>query len=240
MAIENKLITIVTVVYNEVESISNTIESIIKHLSSEIEYIVIDGGSSDGTLSVINRYKESIDLVISEPDNGIYDAMNKGIINAKGHYLININCGDILLCNPIDFLNKNSILNKIYDLILFNVLQSNGVKFVSKASNSLKFHNSIHHQGAMYKVDKNELYDLRFKVFSDFDFNQRIFKKKPNVLKKDITLVKHDLNGISHSKFFFYENNIIINDNFGFFYTVISFFYFKKQGFIRRVMKNAR
>jgi glycosyltransferase involved in cell wall biosynthesis len=226
------LITIVTVVFNSVNDISKTIESIIRYKNPEIEYIVIDGGSNDGTLEIIYNYKKNIDIIISESDRGIYDAMNKSILKANGFYLININCGDILLSNPFDYLKKEDILSKNYDLILFNVLQSNGVIYNNQATKNLKFHNTIHHQGVLYKANKNELYDISFKVFADFDLNQRIFKKKPKILKIDKSIVEHNLDGISHSKSFFYENYLIVKKNYGFFFTIITYLYFKKQGLI--------
>ena len=234
MKSEIKLISIVTVVYNDKRTISKTIESIIKYRSPEIEYIIIDGGSTDVTLEIINEYKENIDILISESDNGIYDAMNKALLIANGNYIININCGDILLSNPLELSIRNVIINNNYNLILFNVLQSNGVKFNSKISKSIKFHNTLHHQGVLYKVDKNELYDLKYKVFSDFDYNQRIFKKKPIIFHSNFTLVKHDIEGISHNRKHFYENYLIIRSNYGVFYSILSFIYFKKQGIIKR------
>ena len=234
MKSEIKLISIVTVVYNDILNISKTIESVIKYRTPEIEYIIIDGRSSDGTLEMINKYKENIDVVVSEPDKGIYDAMNKALLIANGNYIININCGDILLSNPLDLSVREAIINNNYDLILFNVLQSNGIKFNNKISKSIKFHNTIHHQGVLYKVDKKELYDLKYKVFSDFDYNQRIYKRKPKIFKSNSIIVNHDIHGISHNRKYFNENYLIIKKNFGIIYIIISYLYFKKQGLISR------
>ena len=183
---------------------------------------------------MINRYKKNINVIISEPDSGIYHAMNKAILVTKSRYILNINCGDILISNQLDYLKRKDISDQIYDLILFNVLQSNGIEFINKVSRSIRYHNTIHHQGVLYKVNKSELYDLRFKVFSDFDFNQRMYKKNPKVLKINLPIVIHDIEGISHSRKYFYENNIIIKKNYGFFYIIISYLYFKKKGLISR------
>jgi len=87
-------ISIITVVYNN-ELIGSAIQSVIDQDYKDIEYIVIDGGSTDGTLSIINIYREHIDILVSEPDGGIYDALNKGIKLAKGHVIGIMNADDL-------------------------------------------------------------------------------------------------------------------------------------------------
>src|SRR6187402_2271204 len=88
------LISIVTVVYNAKETIERTIKSVISQSYKNIEYIVIDGGSTDGTLDIINKYKSDISKLVSEKDKGIADAMNKGIGYAKGELIGLINADD--------------------------------------------------------------------------------------------------------------------------------------------------
>ncbi|WP_062307753.1 glycosyltransferase family 2 protein [Polynucleobacter sinensis] len=88
------LVTIITVVYNAVELIEETIKSVINQSYKNIEYLIIDGGSNDGTLQIITRYKYKIKTLISENDAGIYDAMNKGIKLARGDYVGIIGAGD--------------------------------------------------------------------------------------------------------------------------------------------------
>ena len=89
-------ISVITAVYNNVELIEQTIQSVINQNNENIEYIVIDGGSTDGTVDIIKKYDSRIDYWISEPDEGIYDAMNKGIALSKGNWLIFINSDDLL------------------------------------------------------------------------------------------------------------------------------------------------
>jgi glycosyltransferase involved in cell wall biosynthesis len=91
---ERPLITIVTVVLNDAEGLKKTIRSVLEQTYGHIEFIIIDGASSDSTLDVIKRNEDKIDLWISEPDNGIFDAMNKGIDRASGQWINFMNAGD--------------------------------------------------------------------------------------------------------------------------------------------------
>ena len=95
----NPKISVVTVVYNDVDHIESTIKSVISQTYPHIEYIVIDGGSTDGTVDIIKKYKNSIAYFISEKDNGIYDAMNQGIEYANGKFVCFLNCGDFFADN---------------------------------------------------------------------------------------------------------------------------------------------
>src|SRR5690606_11151151 len=89
-------ISIITIVYNNVRDIEYTIRSVMKQTYANIEYIIVDGFSTDGTLDVIEKYREEIAILISEKDNGIYDAMNKGLNVATGDYVLFLNSGDEL------------------------------------------------------------------------------------------------------------------------------------------------
>ena len=92
------LISIITVVYNNEKDIRNAIESVLDQNYEYIEYIVIDGGSDDGTIDVINEYRDHISVFISETDNGIYDALNKGISHSSGDFIAILHSDD-LFCN---------------------------------------------------------------------------------------------------------------------------------------------
>ena len=98
-------VSIITVCYNSSATISDTIESVISQSYPDIEYVVVDGGSTDGTLEIIEQYRDDITHFISEPDEGIYDAMNKGI---------SICSGDIIgILNSDDFYDSPNVINKI-------------------------------------------------------------------------------------------------------------------------------
>jgi glycosyltransferase involved in cell wall biosynthesis len=101
------LVSIVTVVYNGAINIEDTILSILNQDYQNIEYIIIDGGSKDNTIEVVNKYIEKVDVLISEPDNGIYDAMNKAISLCKGEWINFMNVGDLFY--------DNNTLSKIFN-----------------------------------------------------------------------------------------------------------------------------
>lgn len=92
--IAEPVVSVITVVYNGAETLERTILSVAAQTYGPVEYIVVDGGSSDGTLDIISKYQEHITRWISEPDQGLYDAMNKGIRLARGEHLWFINSGD--------------------------------------------------------------------------------------------------------------------------------------------------
>ena len=110
----NKLkFTIITVSYNAESCIEGTIKSVLIQSYKNIEYIIIDGGSTDNTLKIINKYKKEIDIIVSEPDQGIYDAMNKGLNLAKGHFVNFLNAGDTFYNNEVLSLVSKYSSNRI-------------------------------------------------------------------------------------------------------------------------------
>ena len=108
--------SIITVTYNAEATIEVTLHSVQQQTYRQIEHIIVDGGSKDHTLSIIEKYKDSYLHVISEPDKGLYDAMNKGIHLAKGDYLCFLNAGDTF--HEVDTLEK--IVNGNRELSIVN------------------------------------------------------------------------------------------------------------------------
>jgi len=92
----NPLVTIITVVFNDENTVEATIQSVIAQSSKDIEYLIIDGGSTDGTLDVVRRYEHAVNHWLSERDEGIYDAFNKGVRNAHGEWILFLGAGDLL------------------------------------------------------------------------------------------------------------------------------------------------
>ena len=90
-------LSIITINYNNLAGLQKTFESVFNQTFQDFEYIVIDGGSTDGSKELIEQYHDKIDYWVSEPDSGIYNAMNKGIVRANGEYLQFLNSGDSLL-----------------------------------------------------------------------------------------------------------------------------------------------
>ena len=99
-------ITIVTVTLNNFETIEQTIKSVLDQNYHNLEYIVIDGGSTDGTLNILEKYKSKFKYFKSSPDNGVYDAMNKGISKASGDLIGFVNGGDFIYENVLENVNQ--------------------------------------------------------------------------------------------------------------------------------------
>lgn len=169
-------LSIITINYNNLEGLQKTVESVVNQTWQEFEYIVIDGGSTDGSASYIESQKDNIDYWVSEPDKGIYNAMNKGIAKASGEYLLFLNSGDHL--NDATVLKKNNIFLKGQDLIYFNIKEIRDNSFrIKKCPEVITFaymvKDSIPHQSAFIRkslFEKIGLYDEKLEIVSDWKF----------------------------------------------------------------------
>jgi glycosyltransferase involved in cell wall biosynthesis len=184
-------ISIITVSYNSIKTISDTINSVFGQTYNNIEYIIIDGGSTDGTFEYVNSYKNRIHKIISEPDNGIYDAMNKGISIATGDIIGILNSDDLFSSNSIisDVVSE-FILDKDLDIVygdLVYVSKNNTNKIIrtwisrSYFNNFFEYGNVPPHPSLFVK---NHIYseigkfNLHFKLAADYEFMLRLFKLK--------------------------------------------------------------
>lgn len=170
----NPLITIITVVYNGVETLDETIASIRTVRYNPLEYIIVDGGSTDGTLDIIQRNEDMITRWVSERDQGIYDAMNKGWRLASDEsYVLFVGSGDRIVALPEDMTKYRSS-----DVIYGTVYMGQNVAFKPRADFHLKLYNTLHHQALLIKKSLHPVdpFNLNYKVYADFDFNQRLFK----------------------------------------------------------------
>jgi len=176
------LITVITIVYNGEKHLQQTIQSVINQTYSNIEYIIVDGGSTDNTLSIIDRYRDNIDTVISEKDEGIADAMNKGVLASKGDYLLFIHADDYLYSTE-SITNIESYLSSNYDFLLCPILFGEKKKRLSPVGFSLltNFKFSNPHQGMLCRrklFDENGLFDKNLKINMDYDFCLRVYRRQ--------------------------------------------------------------
>jgi glycosyltransferase involved in cell wall biosynthesis len=114
-------ITVITVCYNSVATIVDTLRSVATQTWPHVEHIVIDGLSNDGTMSVINQYRSGVANVVSEPDNGIYDAMNKGLKLSTGDIICFLNADDVYVSDVVLEVVANTIQSKLLDALIGDV-----------------------------------------------------------------------------------------------------------------------
>ena len=193
-------VTVVTAVLNDAGHIEQTILSVISQTDIEIEYIIVDGGSKDGTLELIGKYKDKISLLISEPDRGVYDAMNKGIKYSTGGFVYFLNSGDVLLNPSILSKIKLEELKERNAIIYGNVVVAYGnIEALEKPrpffNSKMKFKGiGICHQSMFFpgELIRNEKYDLSYNIAADYDLAYRLWRKGTVFLYKDITIAKYD------------------------------------------------
>jgi len=180
-------VSIITVVYNRLNYIEQAILSVINQTYNNLEYIIIDGGSTDGTIDIIKKYEDKIDYWISEPDKGMYFALNKGITLAKGQ-LIGICHSDDYFCSE-DTIEK---IVEIYKNIEADVYYGDAIQIIetisgtrlrkirSRADLILKTHNSIIHPATFISkevLNKYGLYNTKYKSAADYELMVRLMKK---------------------------------------------------------------
>lgn len=195
----NPKITVVTVCYNAVDVIEKTILSIINQTYSNIEYIVIDGNSSDGTVDIIKKYSDRISKWISEPDTGIYDAMNKGIDLAIGEWINFMNAGDHFVSNTVI---EEMMAEEDSDCeVLFGntILVRGDYQVVRKGQYLENDFPNLSHQSVFVKTEmlKDRHFDLKFKICADFAFLYGLYKEGRKFCHKDIDVAQFDMAGLS-------------------------------------------
>jgi glycosyltransferase involved in cell wall biosynthesis len=179
---EKPLVTIITVVFNGVKTIERTINSIANQTYDNIEFIIIDGGSTDGTLDILHRYEHNIDYWVSEMDQGIYDAFNKAITCSSGDWICFIGADDFLwtdavianLAHTLSYTEQNVKL--VYNRIAIVNSQQELIYVTGEpwaiAKPKLRYKMSIPHQGLFYRrswFDQYGLFDTTFRIAGDYE-----------------------------------------------------------------------
>ena len=245
------LVSVITVVYNSVQYIEKTILSVINQSYPNIEYLIIDGKSTDGTLDVIAKYKKYIDVVVSEPDKGLYDAMNKGLALAKGDYVWFINSGDeIYDLNSADFVFRNK---ETYADIYYGetqIIDVNGKTIGMRRHQSpenlswksFRWGMKVCHQSLIVKRTIAGNYDLSYRFSADFDWAISALKKAKSIENTGLILSKFMDGGMSKQnlKASLAERFQIMKKNYGLIPTVLihivlavklAFYYLKHKRF---------
>ncbi len=222
-------LSIITINYNNKEGLRKTIESVISQTYQDFEYIVIDGNSTDGSVDIIKQYDQTTlssgegmgerFCWISEPDNGIYDAMNKGIRLAQGDYCLLLNSGD--------YLCKNDVIAQIIaqkpdaDIIIGNELRGEGKTKVKLPVTFFDLYcSSLPHQSTLIKKElfgKIGLYDEDLRIVSDWEFWIRaIILNNCSVQKIEIDITRYDITGMSNMQIALRntEREIVLNKYF--------------------------
>ena len=202
-------ISVITICYNAERWIESTILSVINQTYSNIEYIIVDGGSTDGTMAIVHKFSSPKFTILSEPDKGIYDAMNKGLAMATGDYVWFINAGDEIyesttLENLIPYFQENADI--IYgDTMLMN--ESHNIvglrrkrppeKFTWK---SFRMGMTVCHQSILVSRKIAPNYDLQYKICADIDWIIRIMKQAEIICNSHRILSRFLVGGISQQR----------------------------------------
>ncbi len=199
------LYSIITINFNNCDGLRRTIESVVNQTNADYEYIVIDGGSTDGSVDVIQKYSDRISYWVSEKDDGIYNAMNKGVRHAHGDYCLFLNSGDSFYDKHV--LNENLLSDSKCDIVVGRLVSdSDGRELFSPPSYDISMYyfytSTLPHQASFIKTKllKQYPYDESLKIVSDWKFFvDMIIIHQCSVRFVDIKIAKFDMNGVSTS-----------------------------------------
>lgn len=199
------VLSVITIVYNNVKDIERTLLSVLNQSYTQIEYIVIDGGSTDGTISLIRKYESRISQIVSEPDKGIYDAMNKGLARATGEYVLFMNSGDEIYDS--DTVKKVFAAapgadiyygeTEMYDEEGHNLGRRRHRVPEQFSWKSFKYGMSISHQAIYIRRELTEPFDLNYQLSSDIDWIIKAAKKAVRIVNVRMYVAKYLVGGMS-------------------------------------------
>jgi glycosyltransferase involved in cell wall biosynthesis len=199
-------ISIITVVLNSEQLIERTLCSVLNQTYNNFEHIVIDGASSDNTINLIKKYSRKNFFFISEPDYGIYDAMNKAIEYVTGDWIIFLNAGDVFISNETLTEVSPYLVENIGSAVLYGdvlVDYNYFTKYVkSRPIGNIENHMVTNHQACFIRssVHKVIKYDLKYKIASDYDFVLKLFKKGYEITQLNNIVSKVQAGGISDTR----------------------------------------
>ena len=203
--IDKPLITVVTVVYDGEKYLEKTILSVINQTYNNVEYIIIDGGSTDGTVDLIKKYEDKIDYWISETDKGIYDAMNKGIDSALGKWINFMNADDRFYDRKVleVIFHKNNFNDAVmiygkHQVIYTNTNRKTRIAKPGKVSNLWKG-SQFSHQSVfvLLSLHKGNKYNVLNKIGADFEFFYKMYRRGKNFYFVDVVISSITSGGIS-------------------------------------------
>ena len=193
------LFSVITVTYNAAAAVEPTLRSVTNQTFSDYEYIIIDGGSTDGTADIIRQYEDKITFWSSEPDGGIYDAMNKGIRAAHGEWLIFMNAGDTFY-NETTLQNVADILRDTDEMVYGNAYTTDGKLYCDMQISHYKLMKGemICHQSifARRKTFDNNMFDTNYRIIADKIWLCRVLRKY-RVRKINLPICRYDMTGVS-------------------------------------------
>lgn len=199
-------VSIITVVYNASNTIEQTIKSVINQAYSNIEYIIIDGGSTDGTMNIIRKYLDKIDILVSEKDNGLYDAMNKGIKLASGEIIGILNSDDTYTENAVSLV-VDSFKNRRIDVLYGNAMFVDGTFEIGLYDCSdieqLWYRMAIPHPATFVRkavYDKYGSFDTQYPISADYDLMLRLYSEGVRFGHIDEILTYFRVGGLSEVK----------------------------------------
>jgi glycosyltransferase involved in cell wall biosynthesis len=234
------LITVVTVVRNGEKTLEETILSVINQTYINVEYIIVDGASTDETIDIIRKYEDRIDYWMSEFDNGVYYAMNKGIDLATGEWINFMNSGDRFCTNEI--LEDIFRVSRNSDVIFGDCIADDKIAkayIVAGTLEELKKCKPFCHQSMFVKtsIQKKYKFNCKYKICADYDFVKSIFEDKVLFEYVPISISLFACGGISTSGALAYKENALINGLYKKKYWYINYIFFILCVHIKQLVK---
>jgi glycosyltransferase involved in cell wall biosynthesis len=210
MSVSNPRVSVVTIVFNDIQNIEKTILSVVNQTYPHIDYILIDGGSTDGTTEIIKKYASSISYRVSEKDKGIYDAMNKGQQAATGDYLIFMNSGDLFADHDVLYriFNGKTKYADVYYGETYLIDKSGTIlgtrtdlttrKLPANMTwKDMKKGMVVCHQSFLVKRELAPRYNLAYKCSADIDWVIQSLKNASQIVNTNIVISKYLVGGYS-------------------------------------------